>query len=265
MNQDQFFKRNKELWNQKTPIHVGSEFYDMDAFKKGANTLNQIELDLLGDVSGKRILHLQCHFGQDTLSLARMGAKVCGVDMSSAAIAQARELSHELGLDAEFVESNVLELQNHHKGQYDMVFTSYGTITWLPDLDQWASVVNHFLKPGGQFIIAEFHPFMWSFDDDLTQIYYNYFNDGVISYDEEGTYADREVDIKNTAYVWNHSLSEVFTALRKQGLTIDVFQEFDYSPYNIFRGMVERKPGEYIVEKFGNKMPLVYALTARKH
>ncbi len=261
---DQYLKVNRALWNQKTPIHFDSDFYDMTAFRNGANSLNQIELDLLGDVSGKSILHLQCHFGQDTLSMARMGAQVCGVDLSDVALQQARELNKELGLNAEFIESNVLELGDKHDQLYDIVFTSYGTITWLPELDSWAEVINRFLKPRGQFIMAEFHPFIWAFDDDLEKISYNYFNSGVIYYEEEGTYANRDTPIKNTAHVWNHSIAEVFQALRKQGLHIDLLQEFDYSPYNIFKDMVERSPGEFIIQKFDNKVPLVYALVARK-
>ena len=139
-----YFDTNKKLWDAKTAIHKDSDFYFLEKFKQGKTSLNKFELDALGDVSGKTMLHLQCHFGQDSLSWARMGAKVTGADISPKAIQLAKELNTELGLDAQFVESNIVELDQNLKGKFDLVFTSYGTITWLPDLDKWAKIVAHF-------------------------------------------------------------------------------------------------------------------------
>ena len=155
-NYDQYFQANKELWNAKTPIHNKSEFYDVAGFKAGDSTLRSVELEELGDVKGKSLLHLQCHFGMDTMSWAREGAKVTGMDLSDVAIARAKELSAELSIPADFVCCNLYDLPQHLEGSFDLVFTSYGTIGWLPDLDKWASVVKHFLKPGGTFYIVEF-------------------------------------------------------------------------------------------------------------
>ena len=154
----QFFEANKELWNQRTMVHKDSSFYDVPAFINGKSSLNKIELDDLGDVTGKKILHLQCHFGMDTLSLARMGAKVTGVDLSDTAIAEARKLNEQLGLDVEFICCNVYNLKDHLKEQFDIVFTSYGVIGWLPDLNKWAEIISHYTKPGGFFYMGEFHP-----------------------------------------------------------------------------------------------------------
>jgi len=175
----EYFKSNQELWDQKTPIHLNSEFYDMEAFRAGKTSLNRDEIAHLGDdIAGKSLLHLQCHFGQDTLSWAKMGAKATGIDFSEKAIQQARALNDEMGLDAKFVQSNVYDLKENLEGQFDVVFTSYGVLTWLPDLEEWASIVNHFLKPGGIFYIMEFHPTLYMLDWDNGKIAYQYFDSG---------------------------------------------------------------------------------------
>ncbi|MDC7999076.1 class I SAM-dependent methyltransferase [Gilvibacter sediminis] len=255
---------NKASWNTRTAAHVTSEFYDLPGFLKGKNSLNSIELELLGEVKSKSILHLQCHFGQDSLSLARMGAKVTGVDLSDAAIDKARELNSSLGLDAEFICCDLYELPEHLNKQYDIVFTSYGTIGWLPNLDRWASVVNRFLKPGGEFIMAEFHPVVWMYDDDFKGVIYNYFNDGPIKETSSGSYTDTDHDFEADYVTWNHPLSEVLTALLDQKLSLAVFQEFDYSPYDCFAHTVEVAPEKFQLKPFDNKIPLVYALKCTK-
>ena len=186
---------NRQLWNNRVDIHLSSVFYRMEEFMAGASSLNEIELALLGDIRGKTILHLQCHFGQDTLSLSRMGASVTGVDFSDKAIAKAKELAAELGTDTEFVCCNIYDLPSHLDKKFDIVYTSYGTIGWLPDLEAWAKVIAHFLKPTGRFIFVEFHPVVWMFDNDFTHVGYAYSNKGVIAETESGTYADREAPL----------------------------------------------------------------------
>jgi len=165
-----YFQANKELWNQRTTVHLDSAFYNLEGFKKGETVLTPIELSELGEVKGKTMLHLQCHFGMDSLDWARRGAGVTGVDLSDTAISEAQKLNAEMGLDASFVCCNVLDTSAHVPGQFDIVFTSYGTIGWLPDLQPWAQVVAEKLKPGGLFYIAEFHPVVWMFDDEFTRI-----------------------------------------------------------------------------------------------
>lgn len=261
---ENYIEINRAAWNKKTLVHFGSEFYDMPSFLKGASSLNDIELTLLGKVEGKSILHLQCHFGQDSISLARMGASVTGVDLSDVAIDKAREINEQTKSTCEFICCNVYDLQKHLKKQYDIVFTSYGTIGWLPDLEEWAKLIAGFLKPGGRFIFAEFHPVVWMFDDDFERIGYNYFKDQPIIETQEGTYADRTAPIKQESVGWNHSTSEVLNALLNNGLRLSCFNEYDYSPYNCFKHMVEVEPKKFRIKHLGNKIPMVFALEAVK-
>ncbi|MCF8277656.1 MAG: class I SAM-dependent methyltransferase [Flavobacteriales bacterium] len=255
---------NRDAWNKRVSAHLSSEFYELEAWKAGKSSLNDIELDLLGDVQGKSILHLQCHFGQDSLSLARMGANVVGVDLSDEAIAAAKKLNEELGLNAEFVVSDVLELIGKLDQQFDIVFTSYGTIGWLPDLNKWAETISHYLKPKGKLVFVEFHPVVWMFDSEFEKIEYRYFKDEAIVETSSGTYAEKDAAFEKTEISWNHGLAEVFHALEENGLILKSFDEFDYSPYNCFNGMKKLDERKFIIEKHGNKLPLVYSLTATK-
>ncbi len=259
-----YISKNKTAWNAKTKYHLDSEFYDMKSFLDGKNSLKEIELNLLGDVNEKSVVHLQCHFGQDSLSLARMGAKVTGVDFSDQAICQAKELNTKLNLDAQFICSDLYDLPNQLNEKFDLVFTSYGTIGWLPDLDRWVSIIAHLLKPGGQFIMADFHPFVWMMDANFTKIQYPYFNVEDIIETETGTYANRDAPIQNETISWNHSTSELLNSLIKNGLTINVFDEFDYSPYPCFNTMEEFESGKFRIKHLGNKIPMVYAIKATK-
>ena len=161
---NKFFTTNKETWNDKVKVHAESDMYALDLFKKGKSSLMHYELGALGDVKGKSLLHLQCHFGQDTLSWSRLGAKCVGVDLSDSGIALAKELNEELNLDAEFVCCNVLDTSKNIKETFDIIFTSYGVIGWLPDLKPWGRMIAERLKKGGVFYIAEFHPIVWMYD-----------------------------------------------------------------------------------------------------
>lgn len=232
----------------------------MPAFRQGKNSLNPIELELLGDIRGKTVLHLQCHFGQDTLSMARMGAQVTGIDFSDKALDEARRLNDDLGLDARFICCDLYELPLHLDQTFDIVFSSYGTIGWLPDMDRWAAVVKQYLKKDGRFVFAEFHPFIWMYNDDFTGTGYDYFNSGPLAETEQGTYADREAGISSQSISWNHSLSEVINALTGQGLQLECFNEYDYSPYPCFKHIYEAEPGKFRISRFEHAIPLVYAL-----
>jgi len=264
MSVENYLVLNKESWNKRTAHHVTSDFYAVDDFKAGKSSLMDIELGLFEDVKGKRILHLQCHFGQDSLSLARMGAKVTGIDLSDKAIETAKELNTELKLDAEFIVSDVYDLPNNLQGEFDIVYTSYGTIGWLPDMNKWASVINHFLKPDGKFVFVEFHPNVWMYDDDFTHVKYNYFKDNAIVEEEEGTYADKDAKVKFKYVCWNHGLSEVISGLLDNGLEIKNFKEYNYSPYDCFAHTEKIADRKYQIKAFGNKMPLCYSIVASK-
>ncbi|WP_312076061.1 class I SAM-dependent methyltransferase [Chryseobacterium sp.] len=255
---------NKNSWNARVEPHLKSDFYFVDEFLNGRNSLNSIELDLLGDLKGKSILHLQCHFGQDTISLSRLGAEVTGIDLSDKAIDAAKDLAEKCNTITKFICTDVYNLPNVLNEKFDIVFTSYGTIGWLPDLKKWADVVNHFLKPEGEFIMAEFHPVVWMFDDDFDGVVYNYFNEKPIIETSEGTYADSSADIVQDYVSWNHPLSDVLQSLIDKDLILENFREFDYSPYPCFRHVEEFEKGKWRISKFENKLPLVYSLKAKK-
>ncbi len=259
-----YLKVNKQTWNDKVDVHIESDFYENENFLKGKSTLQSIELELLGDVSNKKILHLQCHFGQDTISLTRLGAKATGVDLSDKAIERAREFNAQLGLDAAFICCDIYDAPKHLDEKFDIVFTSYGTIGWLPDLDKWAKIVAHFLKPNGVFVMADFHPVVWMYDDHFKEVFYNYFNTEAIFEEGSGTYANTESEIENKTISWNHPISEILNSLIGSGLEIDVFNEYDYSPYNCFTETEESEPGKFRVKHFGNKIPMVYAIKASR-
>lgn len=266
MNQEEldYINVNRESWNNKTAVHFDSEFYDINGFLNGNTSLNEIELGLLGDIKGKRILHLQCHFGQDSISLARLGATVVGVDLSDQAIAKAKELAIQTNTDASFICCNVYELPKYLDEKFDIVFTSYGTIGWLPDLNQWGSLIANYLKPKGKFVFVEFHPILWMFDDYFKQIAYNYFKDEAIVEIENGTYAAKDSKITQKNITWNHSTSEVLNSLIDNGMEINSFDEFDYSPYNCFNETEEFETKKYRIKHLGNKIPMVFAVVATR-
>lgn len=255
---------NRQLWNRRTEVHFTSEFYDVKGFLEGKNSLNSIELELLGDLKNKKILHLQCHFGQDSISLSRLGASVTGVDLSDKAIEKGKELAGQAGTEVRFVCCDLYDLEQHLNETFDIVFTSYGTIGWLPDLSKWAKIVSQFLKPGGMFVFAEFHPVIWMFDYDFKTVAYDYFNSGPIVETENGSYADRNADLQHSSVSWNHGISEVLNSLMVQGLQIQVFNEYNYSPYNCFNNTVEFEPGKFRIAHLEHKIPMVYALKATK-
>lgn len=265
MNSEQnYIEINRQSWNTKTEVHLQSEFYDLEGFMNGKTSLNEIELNLLGNINGKTILHLQCHFGQDTISLSRLGATVTGVDLSDKAIETAKQIAAKTGSNATFICCDIYDLPNHLDQPFDIVFTSYGTIGWLPDLDKWAKIVSRFLKPNGQFVFVEFHPVVWMFDDNFDKIGYRYFNSGAIIETESGTYADKNAPITQEYVMWNHGLSEVINSLLNNGLQLQQLNEYDYSPYNCFNKTIEFEPKKYRIEHLENKIPMVYAVVAKK-
>ena len=259
-----YFEENRQAWNKRTAIHKDSAFYDLASFKKGKSSLNKIELEELGDVKGKTLLHLQCHFGMDTMSWAREGAIVTGVDLSDEAIDLALNINGELQLSAEFICSNVYDLKGNLDKKYDIVFTSYGTIGWLPNLDKWAEIVSHFLKAGGIFYIADFHPALWMMDENFEKIKYNYFNTEVITEEISGTYSDRNAPIKSIEHGWNHPFSEIITSLLKHNLQIEQFNEFPFTPYKCFNNLQQGEDGMWRITGMDEKMPMMYSIKAVK-
>jgi SAM-dependent methyltransferase len=263
-NTESYIETNRKAWNKKTGFHIRSDFYDHKSFLEGKSSLKSIELDLLGDVRGKSILHLQCHFGQDSISLSRSGAEVTGIDLSDVAIREARSFALQTNTETRFICCNLYDLPLHLDEQFDLVFTSYGTITWLPDLDLWASIIAQFLKPNGKLVFVEFHPVVWMFNDEFDRVGYSYFNTGQIVESETGTYADRLAPIEQEFVSWNHGLGEIFNGLIKNGLEINSFDEYDYSPYNCFKHTWEPEPGMFRIKHLENRIPIIYSIKATK-
>ncbi|MCW3173739.1 class I SAM-dependent methyltransferase [Shewanella subflava] len=256
-----YLTTNKATWNARTDIHVASKFYDIDNFLQGASSLTEIETAELGDVNGKRLLHLQCHFGLDSLSFARKGALVTGVDLSDKAIDKANALAAETQLNAKFVCQDVCALGQTTTADFDIVFTSFGVICWLPNLSLWAQTIANSLTSGGTFYMAEFHPFHDVFEG------YPYFHRQQPDVEQEGTYTENCTNEKHTIITWAHPISDVINALLSAGLQLKHFNEFDYSPYNCFAGLTQDKrhaTPRYQLIKNDIPMPLVYSLSAIK-
>ncbi|MBV60799.1 MAG: SAM-dependent methyltransferase [Nevskiales bacterium] len=260
MTEPDYLGINRAAWDHRTEIHVDSAFYDVPGFLAGGCSLRDIELAQLGDVTGQRLLHLQCHFGLDTLSWARRGARCTGVDLSPRAIEQARRLARQTGLAADFVCSDVYAFEASAPASFDIVFTSYGAICWLPDLSRWAAKVVQQLAPGGRFHMVEFHPVY-----DLVAGY-GYFHRDAPDIETEGTYTDGgdRAAAQTKLATWVHPLGDVVQALIDAGLRIDSLREYPYSPYNCFDGLEEREPGRYFMQQAGHDLPLTYAIAGTR-
>ena len=236
---DEYLKANLAGWDESVPVHVASELYDVQGFEAGKSSLSALELGELGPLmhDGTALLHLQCHFGLDTLSWARCGAVVTGVDFSGEGITTARALAAEVGLTARatFVQSTVEDLPATLSGAFDVVFTSWGALLWLGDLERWAEVVAHYLRPGGVLYIAEFHPYAYLIAEDATpalmRVDYPYFMYGEPHrWDEAGDYADPEAVVEHTvSYEWNHGFAEIIDPLLRRGLRLDFLHELPYT------------------------------------
>jgi ubiquinone/menaquinone biosynthesis C-methylase UbiE len=266
---DEYMEANRRHWDEVVGIHVASDFYDVASFQSGRSKLKPLELAEVGDVRGKTLLHLQCHFGMDTLSWARdEGAIVTGADFSQNAIDQARRHAVELGIDARFVHSNIYDLPANLDGQFDVVFTSYGVLGWLPDVERWAHVAAHFVRPGGTFYIAEFHPIANIFDDapgvDDLHVRYPYFARPAPLRDDSGTdYADPTAPLDHaTTYWFPHSLADVVTALIDAGLRIDHLHEFPFSIAQFLPFTQELPDGTVRLKKHDGSVPLIYSIKA---
>ena len=265
------FTANEELWNAWTAVHATGDFYDLEGFKAGGVRIRPDEIELLCDVTGKSLLHLQCHFGIDTLSWARLGARITGADLSPDAIELARMLADELGFpDARFVRSNLYDLPNALDGTFDIVYTSRGVLGWLPDVRAWARVVAHFLTPGGTFFITEAHPVMNVFENEgvapgelrLTYPYWEHREP--LTFAVKGSYADPDADVGDlTEHSWDHGLGEIVTALMDAGMRLTMLEEHDSVPWEALPGQMEEiEPNEWRVLDRPWRVPHSYTLQA---
>lgn len=261
---------NRAMWDAKTPLHVASAGYDVAGFRSGRMSLRRHEIADLGDVTGKNLIHLQCHFGLDTLSWARLGARVTGLDFSEPAVRAATELARDIGVEARFVMSDVYDAPAAvgHRS-FDIVYTGVGALCWLPDMARWARVVHDLLHPGGELYLFEFHPARWMLDGGPpTEVA---IRDGYFTPPEGYTgaggvaYADASIPAAATPTVqWNHPLGEIVTALVQAGLTIESLRELDRDVLCQWDMMVRTDDGMYTMPPDRPSLPLMYVLRARR-
>lgn len=270
---DDHLATNRAHWEELAALHPRTDHYDVEGFLDGGTTLDWIEREGVGDVAGKTLLHLQCHVGLETLSWVREGAdRVVGVDFSSTAVETARDLASEAGIDdrASFVETDVYDLTDALDERFDVVFSSYGAINWLPDLEAWAEVVAAVLRPGGRFFVVDLHPVSHVLmdlrvdEDGTVRSEWPYFSDEPQVFDEEGSYADPEACVDNTVtYEWSHSLGEVVTALVDAGLTVAELREYPVAEFEQFPGRMRRRDDDLWAVP-GEDYPLTFSVRARR-
>ncbi len=264
---EKFLQVNQARWDELVDIHAESEHYDLDGFMAGKVLVRDYEIDDIGDVKGKRLLHLQCHIGLDTLSWARLGATVTGADFADKAMEKARAIATQAGIDATFVTSDVDTLPDNLDGKFDIVYTSRGVINWLPDIMRWAQVIAHFLEPGGIFYVTEGHPVLQVFDHtkDLSLRFPYFFKEQPDALVVPGTYAEPTAEVKNLLeFGWSHGLGEIVTALASAGLHIDFLREDPEGEWD--RPFLEPSgPGRWRVPPGKGELPLWFSLKATKH
>jgi SAM-dependent methyltransferase len=266
---DEYLDVNRKMWDDLTPIHERSSSYDLEGFKAGKSSLKLIEVEELGPVAGKTVLHLQCRFGLDTLSWSRLGARVTGVGFSPRAIGLAQSLAQELGLAAQFVCYNVDHLPENLSAEFDIVFTSYGALCWLPDIQHWAQVVAHCLRAGGTFYVIDHHPFADVFDEakatHTLALTYPYFGSPEPTrFEGEGTCADPDSPYPWVSYEWTHSLGQIISALTSAGLRLEFLHEFPFCEYARFPCMHQDGNGWWWLPEGMPAIPFLFSLKAIK-
>jgi SAM-dependent methyltransferase len=271
---DDYRTVNRALWNERASAHSASPGYSVQQFADDPTFLSDVvrfDVPRLGDISGLRGVHLQCHIGTDTVSLARLGARMTGLDFSPISIAEARRVAELAKADVDFVEAEVYAaLDVLPAGEFDLVFTGIGALCWLPDIRRWAGVVAALLRPGGRLFIREGHPVLWALDErhtDKLVLDYPYFEtvDPVV-FDEPGTYVETEVEFQNTvSHSWNHGLGEIVTALLDEGLVLTQLVEHDSVPWEALPGqMVRTDLKEWQVGDRPERLPHSYTAQAIK-
>lgn len=264
MSADPRREANRASWDERVPIHLASDFYDVPAFRAGAPALYGFVVEAVGPVAGLDLIHLQCHFGLETLDWARRGARVTGLDFSGPAIDAARALAAETGLAARFVHGDVHDAVALAGERFDIVYTGLGALNWLPDIAAWAAVVAGLLRPCGRLHLVEFHPFADILGDDEMSVAHDHLGAAPIEWDEPGTYTDpAAVTRHNHTFEWVHPLGAVVSALVREGLRIEWLREYDHTLHARWPFLV---PGEDRLWRVPDGMPrppLMYALRAR--
>ncbi|WP_457092115.1 class I SAM-dependent methyltransferase [Microvirga sp. P5_D2] len=261
---------NRANWNKRAALHIRdvTGFYNVDGFLAGEDKLHAIEAAEIGDLKGKRLLHLQCHFGLDTLSLARRGAIVTGLDFSPVAIEGARELAHKANLPATFVEADVYEARQVIEGSFDMVYSTWGTICWLPDVKRWAKAVSDMLVPGGVFYFLDSHPSAQLLDEQNGHLQPTYGwrtpETKPDAFPETQSYTGDAHSEPVIHYNWIHPLSDIIGGLLEAGLRLEFLHEHEYLPYKLFPMMVPAGKGLFRLPDGEVPIPLSFSLRAVK-
>jgi len=262
-----WLRYNRENWDDRVRVHAGSDFYDLPGFRAGASTLRAFEIPEVGEVSGKQLLHLQCHMGQDTLSWARRGAHVTGLDFSADAIGTARELARDTGMAdrSRFVVSDVYEAPAALGGElFDIVYTGFGSLVWLPDLTRWARTAASLLKDRGVLYLAEFHPLTELLGEDGRGVEHRYFQSQGVTSESPHTYTDGPPLTETTTVQWQHALGDVVTALAQAGLRIEFLHEHNTLLFQRFPEMERWGPYDYRFPPDHPHFPLMYSVRAAK-
>jgi len=259
--------RNLAFWDEIAPVHVES-YREVAMLREGREVLDEIELREVGDVEGKTMLHLQCHIGTDTLAWARHGAIVTGLDFSTESLACAEKLRDELGLDARFVHANVYDAREAIDGQFDIVYTSKGVLTWLRDIETWGRIVAHFLKPGGTFYLMEMHPTLNVLEmekpGELSFKYRYFHRPEPTIWADDADYANPDYVAENASYEWDWTVSDIVNALLKAGLELEFVNEYEKLFFRIFSHMETDDGRWYTLPDYAGKLPLLLTLQARK-
>ncbi|WP_329169345.1 class I SAM-dependent methyltransferase [Streptomyces sp. NBC_01685] len=268
---DDWREANRARWDERVPIHAASDYYDLDAFLAGRDVLRAFEIAEVGDVTGRTLLHLQCHIGLDTLSWARRGAaQVVGLDFSEPAVEVARGLAGSLGLSQEraaFVPSDVYDAAEAvPDSAYDIVYTGTGALNWLPDVPRWAEVAASLVAPGGFLYLAEFHPLTDCLDDETgSTVTYDYFSRDAWVDESPGTYADFDAaTVHNRSVEWQHPVGEVVSALAAAGLRIEFLHEHDASLFARYPALVRHADGSYRFPADSPRIPMMYSVKASR-
>ncbi|MEU5155992.1 class I SAM-dependent methyltransferase [Glycomyces sp. NPDC021274] len=261
---------NRAMWDERVPLHAASALYDQDGFRAGRDEIRDFEAAEVGDVTGKRLLHLQCHMGQDTLSWARRGAaSVVGLDFSAPAIVVARGLAVDIGFDdrATFVVSDVYEAPAAVPDtDYDIVYTGIGALYWLPDIERWAETAASLVAPGGFLYLAEFHPFLNVFGwESITEAKEDYFRSEPLVTDEPGSYVEIEAEtIDNLSYARMHTLGDIVSAICATGLRLEFLHEHEVTVFQQFPQLVRGDDGYFRLPEGRPRLPLMYSLKASR-
>ena len=265
---DEYLETNRLHWDERASVHPTTDFYDVASFLDGRCALNPLEVSEVGDVSGKRLLHLQCHFGLDTLSWARRGADVTGIDFSERSIQEARRLASTAQMPARFIQSAVYDLPQVLEEQFDIVFTSYGALCWLPDIRRWAEIAARYVRPGGFLYVAEIHPLVMVWDDEnakeLRPRYPYFYATEPLRWETDGSYAAPDHKFENkVTYDWQHTLGDIVSAVVGAELRLEFLHEFAHCCCQALPQMVRGEDGLYRLP--GEQLlPFTFSLKATK-